>query len=57
MANATIIDGRELSKSVKDSLAQRVIKLQTEGKKVRLDAVLVGADQGAHLYAKNQAKA
>ena len=57
MANATIIDGRELAKSVKDSLAQRVIKLQTEGKKVRLDAVLVGADQGAHLYAKNQAKA
>ncbi len=57
MATATIIDGRALAKAVKDSLAVRVTRLQGEGKKVRLDAVLVGGDQGAHLYAKNQAKA
>jgi methylenetetrahydrofolate dehydrogenase (NADP+)/methenyltetrahydrofolate cyclohydrolase len=42
---------------VKESLAKRVALLKTEGKRVRLDAVLVGGDQGAHLYAKNQAKA
>ncbi len=57
MAEARIIDGRALAKSVKDSLAQRVIKLQAEAVPVRLDAVLVGGDQGARLYAKNQAKA
>jgi methylenetetrahydrofolate dehydrogenase (NADP+) / methenyltetrahydrofolate cyclohydrolase len=57
MADATIIDGRALAATVKDSLAKRVAALQAEGKNVRLDAVLVGGDQGAHLYAKNQAKA
>jgi methylenetetrahydrofolate dehydrogenase (NADP+)/methenyltetrahydrofolate cyclohydrolase len=57
MATATIIDGRALAMAVKDTLAGRVTKLQAEGKKARLDAVLVGGDQGAHLYAKNQAKA
>ena len=57
MANATIIDGRALAAKVKDSLAARVTQLKSEGKCVRLDAVLVGGDQGAHLYAKNQAKA
>jgi methylenetetrahydrofolate dehydrogenase (NADP+) / methenyltetrahydrofolate cyclohydrolase len=57
MANATIIDGRALAKAVKDKLAKRVAKLHGEGINVRLDAVLVGGDQGAHLYAKNQEKA
>ncbi|MGY8752982.1 MAG: tetrahydrofolate dehydrogenase/cyclohydrolase catalytic domain-containing protein, partial [Phycisphaerales bacterium] len=57
MVKTTIIDGRALAGKVKDSLANRVTQLLSEGKKVRLDAVLVGGDQGAHLYAKNQAKA
>jgi methylenetetrahydrofolate dehydrogenase (NADP+)/methenyltetrahydrofolate cyclohydrolase len=57
MAEAMIIDGRALAGTVKESLAERVSELQSQGKKVRLDAVLVGGDQGAHLYAKNQAKA
>ncbi|MDP7009259.1 MAG: bifunctional 5,10-methylenetetrahydrofolate dehydrogenase/5,10-methenyltetrahydrofolate cyclohydrolase [Phycisphaerales bacterium] len=57
MANATIIDGRALAAKVKDSLAVRVDGLKDRGKCVRLDAVLVGGDQGAHLYAKNQEKA
>ncbi|MBC8201072.1 MAG: bifunctional 5,10-methylenetetrahydrofolate dehydrogenase/5,10-methenyltetrahydrofolate cyclohydrolase [Planctomycetes bacterium] len=57
MAEATIIDGRALAKTVKDSLATRVAALEAQGKQVRLDAVLVGGDQGAHLYAANQAKA
>jgi methylenetetrahydrofolate dehydrogenase (NADP+)/methenyltetrahydrofolate cyclohydrolase len=57
MAEAMIIDGRALAGTVKEALAERVSELQSQGKKVRLDAVLVGGDQGAHLYAKNQAKA
>ncbi|MBT4524332.1 MAG: bifunctional 5,10-methylenetetrahydrofolate dehydrogenase/5,10-methenyltetrahydrofolate cyclohydrolase [Phycisphaerae bacterium] len=57
MAEATIIDGRALAATVKDALTERVHQLQAKGIKVRLDAVLVGGDQGAHLYAKNQAKA
>ena len=57
MATATIIDGRALAYTVKESLTKRVKVLKSEGRNVRLDAVLVGGDQGARLYAKNQAKA
>ena len=57
MADATIIDGRALAATVKDELAIQVAHLRSEGIAVRLDAVLVGGDQGAQLYAKNQAKA
>ena len=57
MAEAMIIDGRALACTVKEALTERVSELQSKGNKVRLDAVLVGGDQGAHLYAKNQAKA
>lgn len=57
MADATIIDGRALAATVKEGLTKQVSHLHNEGKRVRLDAVLVGGDQGAHLYAKNQAKA
>ena len=57
MADATIIDGRALAGKVKDDLTRRVTALQRQGKNVRLDAVLVGGDQGARMYANNQAKA
>lgn len=57
MAQATIIDGISLASSVKDSLAGRVDAIHAKGGKVRLDAVLVGDDQGATLYAKSQSKA
>ena len=53
MADATIIDGRALAQTVKANLLERISAL----KSVRLDAVLVGGDQGALIYAKNQAKA
>jgi methylenetetrahydrofolate dehydrogenase (NADP+)/methenyltetrahydrofolate cyclohydrolase len=53
MAEATIIDGRALAAKVKANLVERISVLNN----VRLDAVLVGGDQGAHIYAKNQAKA
>ena len=54
MATATIIDGVSLAGAVKDDLVCRIAAI---GGQVRLDAVLVGDDQGAVLYAKNQAKA
>jgi methylenetetrahydrofolate dehydrogenase (NADP+)/methenyltetrahydrofolate cyclohydrolase len=57
MAAATIIDGKALASTVKSDLSNRISALKSEGKNVRLDAVLVGGDQGALIYAKNQAKA
>ena len=57
MTQATIIDGRALANTVKDALSSSVQKLRQEGTGVRLDTVLVGGDQGAHLYAKNQLNA
>jgi|TARA_B100000959_G_C14930599_1_gene603476 methylenetetrahydrofolate dehydrogenase (NADP+)/methenyltetrahydrofolate cyclohydrolase len=57
MTDAAIIDGSALAARVMDSIAVRVEELKARGKCVRLDAILVGGDQGAHLYAKNQEKA
>ncbi len=57
MADAMIIDGRELACAVRAELSGRVAAIVAGGNCVRLDAVLVGSDQSAMLYAKNQAKA
>lgn len=57
MAQATVIDGRALAAAVKEDLKNRVETLLDSGTKVQLDAILVGGDEGARLYAKNQAKA
>ena len=57
MADAMIIDGRELARKVRKDLSGRVAELVSSGTPVRLDAILIGSDQGARLYAKNQAKA
>lgn len=57
MAEATIIDGRKLAKAVRGELTGRVARLVEDGGSVQLDAVLIGFDQGAQMYAKNQAKA
>jgi methylenetetrahydrofolate dehydrogenase (NADP+)/methenyltetrahydrofolate cyclohydrolase len=54
MASATIIDGVSLAGTVKGDLVNRIAAI---GGRVSLDAVLVGDDQGAVLYAKNQATA
>ena len=51
MAEATIIDGVSLAGTVKDDLIDRIAEIDGQ---VRLDAVLVGEDQGAVLYADNQ---
>jgi methylenetetrahydrofolate dehydrogenase (NADP+)/methenyltetrahydrofolate cyclohydrolase len=54
MPEATIIDGLSLAAKVKEDLMKRIAAV---GGRVSLDAVLVGDDQGAVLYANNQAKA
>ena len=56
MQQAKIIDGRTMAADVKRQMAQRVAALDSRGRSVRLDAVLVGQDSGAALYARNQGK-
>lgn len=51
--SATIIDGKALSANVREKLVARI---KTSGRPVRLDAVLVGNDRSAAIYAENQAK-
>lgn len=53
---AAIIDGRQLAKQFKADVAQRVQRLRSQGRPVRLDAVLCGVDEGAKIYAQNQAR-
>jgi methylenetetrahydrofolate dehydrogenase (NADP+)/methenyltetrahydrofolate cyclohydrolase len=51
--SAKIIDGKELSARVREDLVART---KAAGRPVRLDAVLVGSDRAASIYAENQAK-
>jgi len=50
---ARLIDGKALSGAVRETLIARI---KAAGKTVRLDAVLVGGDRAAGIYAENQAK-
>jgi methylenetetrahydrofolate dehydrogenase (NADP+)/methenyltetrahydrofolate cyclohydrolase len=54
---ASIIDGRELARQVKERLRQRVHDLAQARRPVRLDAILVGDEPAAGIYAQNQARA
>ena len=51
-AAARIIDGKVLSETVRNSLRSRIA---AAGRPVRLDALLVGDDRAAGIYAMNQA--
>ena len=51
--SAKIIDGKELSARVREDLVERI---KAAGRPARLDAVLVGNDRAAAIYAENQAK-
>ena len=52
-AGARLIDGKALSEAVRASLRERIA---ASGRSVRLDAVLVGDDRAAGIYAANQAR-
>ena len=54
---ARIIDGRTLAKNVKATLASQIERLRRCDTPVRLDAILVGSDSSAAIYARNQGKA
>ncbi len=51
VTQAQLIDGKALGRAVRDSIAKRVAEAV---RPVRLDAVLVGSDRSAELYARNQ---
>ena len=57
MVDCQLIDGRALAAEVKADLTTRVATLRGKGREVRLDAVLVGDDRAAGIYAANQRKA
>jgi methylenetetrahydrofolate dehydrogenase (NADP+)/methenyltetrahydrofolate cyclohydrolase len=57
MVDCQLIDGRALAGDVKADLTTRVATLRGKGREVRLDAVLVGDDRAAGIYAANQRKA
>src|SRR4029453_13431425 len=52
---ARIIDGKALAAQVQEEVKHRVAKLSAAGRPVRLDAILVGGDGAATIYARNQA--
>ena len=52
-AGARIIDGKALSDTVRGSLRARIA---ASGRRVRLDAILVGDDRAAGIYAMTQSK-
>jgi methylenetetrahydrofolate dehydrogenase (NADP+)/methenyltetrahydrofolate cyclohydrolase len=51
--SAKILDGKALSAAVRNQVRERIA---TAGRPARLDAVLVGNDSAAELYAQNQAR-
>ncbi|MFZ4697381.1 MAG: bifunctional 5,10-methylenetetrahydrofolate dehydrogenase/5,10-methenyltetrahydrofolate cyclohydrolase [Phycisphaerales bacterium] len=51
--SAKILDGKALSAAVRNQVRERIAKA---GRPARLDAVLVGNDSAAELYAQNQAR-
>ena len=50
---ARLIDGKRLSEEIRNAIR---IRIAASGRPVRLDAVLVGDDRSAGLYAENQAR-
>jgi methylenetetrahydrofolate dehydrogenase (NADP+) / methenyltetrahydrofolate cyclohydrolase len=51
-----LIDGKALAARVRERVSERVKRLRSLDRPVRLDAVLVGADKAAAIYAENQKK-
>lgn len=54
---ALIIDGKKISKEIKDELKEKVTKLKAEGKKVSLAVIQVGEDPASSVYVNNKKKA
>ena len=54
---AKIIDGKEISKQVKDELKDKVSALKAEGKEICLAVIQVGNDPASTVYVGNKKKA
>lgn len=54
---AFIIDGKKISKEIKDELKEKVAKLKSEGKTVALAVIQVGEDPASSVYVNNKKKA
>jgi len=52
-----ILDGKALSKRIKDNLKEEVAKLKEEGVKVGLSVIIVGDDPASRVYVNNKKKA
>jgi len=51
---ATLINGKEISRQIRDELKEEVSKLQKNGKKVCLAVVQVGEDPASTVYVRNK---
>lgn len=56
LKQAKVIDGKELARQFKLDVAERVKRVRAQGRPVRLDAILASNNQGAAIYAENQAR-
>lgn len=54
---ALIIDGKKISKEIKDELKEKVTKRKAEGKTVSLAVIQVGEDPASSVYVNNKKKA
>ncbi len=52
-----IIDGKRISKEIKDEIRDKVSKLNSEGKEVALVVILVGENPASQVYVRNKQKA
>ncbi|MEQ6166793.1 bifunctional 5,10-methylenetetrahydrofolate dehydrogenase/5,10-methenyltetrahydrofolate cyclohydrolase [Ekhidna sp. MALMAid0563] len=58
MSSPTIIDGRKVSKDIKNEIAEKVEKLKTEGKRPpHLAIIIVGDDGASHTYVNGKINA
>ena len=52
-----LIDGKKISKQIKDELKEEVLKLNAAGKSACLAVVQVGDDPASSVYVNNKKKA
>ena len=54
---ATIIDGKELAKNIREELKLKVDSLKKQGIFPKLAVIMVGNDPGSTVYVRNKSKA
>lgn len=54
---ASLIDGKVISKQIKDELKEKVAALKAEGKEIGMAVIQVGNDPASSVYVGNKKKA